>query len=141
MELQILSDKVEEKLLQQSVKKGLWVDGHYNNYYNHCTTMSGFTSDLKGNLLEYSNSPDYIKIDIIIDNQIINLYTHKDIKRGYLHYFHYNSENLFENGGKFKYDLYLAADDVLDNKPFFTTNPLERRRLKVLKLKERISTK
>lgn len=138
MVLQILSDKIEEKILQRSVKNGLWVDGNYSNYYNHCTTMSGFTRNLKGELLEYSNSLDYIKIDITIDSEIITLYTHKNLKRGYMHYFHYNSENRFNDGGKFKYDLYLASDDVLDDKPFFTTNPLERRKLKILKLKERI---
>jgi len=135
MELQILSDNIVEKILYQSLK-GLWI-GDWE-YDSHPTSLSGFTTDLNGNVLDYSNSPDYVKIDINIDCEVITFYTHKNIKRGYLHHFYYNSDNRFDSGQKFKYQLYLSADDVLDSKPFFTTSPMERRRLKIERLKQKM---
>lgn len=135
IKLQILSDKIQEKILYESIYSGLWVNGEHDS---HPTSISGFTRDLKGNILDYSNSPDYIKIDINIDFEVITFYTHKNIKRGYLHHFYYNSDNRFDSGEKFKYQLYLVTDDVLDGRSFFTISPTERRRLKIKRLKQKI---
>ena len=49
IKLQILSDKIEEKLLYDSIYSGLWVG---KRYLNHCTTVSGFTHYLDGRILE-----------------------------------------------------------------------------------------
>ena len=140
MILKTLHDDIEEKILQLCIDKGLWV-GHTSNYHlSHCVTMSGIFKTLKNQEVNFKNLPysDFINIDINIDNYNITVYTHKNMKRGYLHYFYYNSDNCFENGEKFKYNIYLPVDDVLDNKPFFTTNIIERRTLKLEKLKNKI---
>ena len=134
IKLQILSDKIEEELLYESIYSGLWVG---KKHHRGCVSVSGFTNFLDGRILDNSTNPDYIRIDISINNQIINFYTHKDIKRGYLHHFYYNSENLFEDGGKLKYSFYLVADDVLDGKPHYTSELMERK-LKLQKLINKI---
>jgi len=132
--LQIISDKIEEKILYLSLNNGLWVG---KRHLNHCTTMSGFTRYLDGTILDSSNDPNYINIDINIDGYTITFYTHKDIRRNTLHFFHYNSENRFDNGEKFHYDLYLVADDVLDDKSHYTSELMERK-FKIQKIKDKM---
>lgn len=122
--LQILSDKIEEKLLYKSMYSGLYVG---KRYHSHCVTVSGFIRYSDGRVLDKCKDLDYIRMDITIDGYDIILYTHKDMRRNTLHYFHYTSENLFENGGRFHYDLYLVVDDVLDGKPYFTSELMERK--------------
>jgi hypothetical protein len=123
--------KKDNIILRQSIKTQLWTEQHPLEH-GYRVTMSGSVLSKK----------DYINIDIMIDRHVITMITHKNYKRGYLHYFHYESDDVFEsNGCSIRYDLYLPVDDVLDNKEFFTTNNIERRILKINKLVKLLKNK
>ena len=117
-------------IIKRGVKKQLWTEPH-RSPFGYRITISGVMTTRN----------DYINIDIMIDQHIITFYTHKDFKRVYLHYFHYNSDEKFENGNNVKYDLYLSVNDVLDGREFFTTTIIERRKLKIKHLKEKLEKK
>jgi len=115
-------------ILKRGIEKRLWTEPHRPPF--------GYSITMSSNNI--SSRDDYINIDIMIDQHIITLYTHKDYKKGYLHYFHYDSNEKFDNGNDIKYDLYLSVNDVLDGKEFFTTTIIERRELKIRQLKEKL---
>jgi hypothetical protein len=116
-----------EKILKLGVKKGLWTDTYQHSWsITYCGVVSHFTKD------NYKDG--YIVLTINIDGVDISCFTYIGYKRGCLHYLHYISDEFFDNGYRKKYDIYVPIDDVLDGKPFYTTNKIERRKLKIEKL-------
>jgi len=110
-----------EKILKLGVKKGLWTDTYQHSWRINYSGVS-------------PNMDKCINIIINIDGVDITCFTHDGYKRGYLHYLYYNSIDRFDNGNIMKYNIYVPIDDVLDGKPFYTTNKIERRKLKIEKL-------
>jgi len=115
-----------EKILKLGVKKGLWTDNFKQSWR---ITYSGHKQSDSSN-----RSYNIINIIINIDGVDIPCYTWDGYRRGYLHYLHYDSDESFDNGYQKRYDLYVPIDDVLDGNPFYTTNKIERRKLKIEKL-------
>jgi hypothetical protein len=114
-------------ILKRCVKKGLETEVN-NSSFRFRVTMSGYLSII--NPIE-----NFI---INIDNYKLKVYTYPTYKRGYLQYFYYVSNETFPNGNIIKYDLYLPVDEVLDGFNFFTSTKIERRKLKIIQLKEKI---
>jgi len=112
-------------ILKRGVKNRVWTEPH-RSPFGHRITVSGYA--------RYSRGKNYIEMEIMIDQHIIKVYTHKDFRRGYLHYFHY----IDEEEKDLKYDLYLPVDEVLNGQEFFTTTKMERRVLKLKQLKEKL---
>lgn len=120
---------MEEKLLELALNRKLRTEDSDQVYH---VSKSGISQ---------IDEQYYIIKTITIDDYPIDVYVHRSLDRGYLEYFHYNSEKSFDNGVKIRYDLYLGTDDVLDGKPFFTTTKAERRKIKLENIKNKLKNK
>lgn len=114
------------------------VDENNSNNYHHVTRGYNTIKWFK------KNRHCFKKTTINIDNNIIFVdeYLNSN-KPGYLGYYYYSMLN--HNDGFvdniLTFNIYLSVNDVLNGEVYYTTNKLERRRVKIEKIKELIKKK
>ena len=124
---------MEEEILIRAVKKRLRTEP-MESPWDYRVSMNGSTRECE----LYGG---YTRTVIMIDQYPITVYMSPKIVRDVMWYFYYNGEDTFDNGQKKTYLIYVPSNHVLDGKEFFTTTKMERRRLKLENIKNKLQIK
>jgi len=117
-------DCLEQFILFRAIQNQVRIEGvDENNINNHYRCKLHHTPNTrKSPLLK----DDEEKVIISVDNVPLEFLTHKEYRRGYLHYYTYSNKI---NG--YWVQFYLPVDHVLDGKTFYTLRKEERRNFKL----------
>jgi hypothetical protein len=126
-------DCINQSILFRAIKNKVRIEGvDESNINNHYRCKLHHTPSTRNSPLFKDNEE---KIIISVDDVPLEFVTHKEYKRGYLHYYTYSNKI---NG--YWVQFYLPVSHVLDGKTFYTRRKEERRNFKLKKLVERIKT-
>ena len=120
-------DCLEQAILFRAIKKGLRIEGidETNPNHHYSCTISHTPSTRKSPI--YSKNEERVIINV--DNVPLEFITHKEYKKGFLHYYTYSNKI-----NEYWVQLYLPVNHVLDGKIFHTRMKEERRNFKLKRL-------